>query len=218
MNFPYHFRRTRVKICGFTRKQDAIEAALLGVDAVGLVFYPQSPRAVDIIQAQEIVRSLPPFVTVVALFVNERKHRIREVLGKVKIDLIQFHGEEDPASCECFDMPYIKAIAMRDNSDLEKTAKRYSTASALLLDAWHPDMKGGTGMRFDWRRVSAQSNLPIILAGGLSAENAAEAIETVRPFGLDVSSGVESRKGIKDSKKMARFLEEVYNVERTKNE
>lgn len=218
MKIPCHFERTRVKICGFTRKKDAIAAARLGVDAIGLVFYPKSPRALSILQAQEIVRSLPPFVTVVALFVNEQQQRIQDVLQKVKIDMIQFHGEEDRHACESIGMPYIKAIAMRDESDLAEAAKCYSSASALLLDAWHPVMKGGTGVPFNWSGVPDQLDLPIILAGGLTSENVARAIAMVRPYAVDVSSGVETEKGIKDANKMAAFLQEVDNFERTRHE
>lgn len=216
MKFPYHFRRTRVKICGFTRERDAVAAANLGVDAIGLVFYADSPRAVDITKAKRIIDVLPPFVSVVALFVNESESRVREVLGHLKIDLIQFHGEESPEICESFGMPYIKAIGMRDQVDLIAAAKRYKRASALLLDAWHPEMKGGTGTQFDWSRIPDESSLRIVLAGGLTVDNVALALKTVGPYALDVSSGVESEKGQKDAGKMAAFLDEVYHFEYAK--
>ena len=216
MKTPYHFPRTRVKICGFTRKQDVTEAARLGVDAIGLVFYPNSPRAVGITEARDIIESLPPFVSVVALFVDEREQRIRDVLKAVNIDLIQFHGNESRESCESFGIPYIKAVGMRDGLDLNKVANHYQSAAALLLDVWDPQKKGGTGHQFDWNRIPEQCGLPIVLAGGLTVENVRVAIETVRPYGVDISSGVEITKGIKDAGKMALFLEEVNQFKRAK--
>ncbi len=216
MKTPYHFRRTRVKICGFTRKQDAIEAVRLGVDAIGLVFYPNSPRAVGISEARDIIGSLPPFVSVVALFVDEQEQIIRDVLNSVNIDLIQFHGNECREECESFGIPYIKAIGMRDSLDVGTAARSYPSAAALLLDVWDPQKKGGTGHQFDWNHVPKQRDIPIILAGGLTVENAGLAIATVRPYAVDVSSGVETAKGIKDADKMALFLAEVNKFERTK--
>lgn len=216
MNFPYRFSRTRVKICGFTQSQNAIEAARLGVDAIGLVFYKKSPRAVTIQQAQHIVSVLPPFVTVVGLFVDERASYIREVLGKCTIDVIQFHGDESPEFCKRFDMPYIKAIAVKDQVGLVDAATQYCGALGLLLDAWHPELKGGAGLSFDWKKIPLRFETPIILAGGLTPENVQQAIASVRPFAVDVSSGVESEKGVKDAKKMAAFLDEVYKFDHAK--
>lgn len=210
--------RTRVKICGFTRKSDALCAAMLGVDAIGLVFYAQSPRAVSIDRAGEIVQSLPPFVSVVALFVDERPDRIHAVIENVAVDLLQFHGEETPEFCNSFAVPYIKAIRMDAQVDIGEIEQRYSTARGLLLDAYHPEQKGGTGLQFDWTKIPPRRRMPIILAGGLHAENVTEALESVHPFGLDVSSGVEIGKGIKDRDKMAALVREVRRFDCRTNE
>ena len=205
--------RTRVKICGFTRPEDARAAALLGVDAIGLVFYPPSPRHVGIKQALAIAAALPPFVSVVGLFVDEDPARVREVLDQVRIDLLQFHGDESPAYCESFARSYMKAIRMGPGTDLPRLASEYRSAAGLLLDADDHQAKGGTGTRFDWAMVPAACPLPVILAGGLKPDNAAEALRQVRPFGLDVSSGVEAAKGVKDKDKMAAFLKEVQDFD-----
>lgn len=201
--------RTRVKICGFTRAEDAVYAAQLGVDAIGLVFYPPSPRNVDIECAVEIVNALPAFVSVVALFVDEREARIREVLDRVPVDCLQFHGDEPDEACRIYGKRYMKAVRMREDIDIAALARRYHDATGLLLDAWHPDAKGGTGSRFDWDLIPRQCALPIVLAGGLAADNATQAVQAVRPYALDVSSGVEAEKGIKDALKMAAFLRAV---------
>ena len=201
--------RTRVKICGFTRIEDAVSAARLGVDAIGLVFYPPSPRNVDIEQAVKIVNALPAFVSVVALFVDALEVQIREVLDRVSIDCLQFHGDEPPEACRLYNKRYIKAVRMRDGIDISSLALHYSDAAGLLLDAYHPGAKGGTGSRFDWALIPGQCALPIVLAGGLDQNNARQAVQTVRPYALDVSSGVETGKGIKDALKMAAFIREV---------
>lgn len=201
--------RTRVKICGFTRAEDAVRAARLGVDAIGLVFYPPSPRHVDVERARQIVAALPAFTTVVALFVDEQESRIREVLREVPIDCLQFHGDEPAEACGIYGKHYIKAARVRPETDIAALAGQYRDAAGLLLDAWHPDAKGGTGHAFDWTTIPKQCGLPIILAGGLNAENAGEAVRTVKPYALDVSSGVEAAKGIKDAALMAAFLTEV---------
>jgi phosphoribosylanthranilate isomerase len=207
--FSYHFMRTRVKICGFTRAEDAVYAAQLGVDAIGLVFYPPSPRNVDIERAVEIVNALPAFVSVVALFVDEQEARIREVLDQVPVDCLQFHGDELDEACRIYGKRYVKAVRMREDIDIAALARQYHDAAGLLLDAWHPDAKGGTGSRFDWDLIPRQCALPIVLAGGLAADNATQAVQAVRPYALDVSSGVEAGKGIKDALKMAAFLRAV---------
>lgn len=198
--------RTRVKICGFTRVDDALIAAALGVDAIGLVFYPPSPRNVSIEQAADIVQALPAFVSTVALFVDADPNWIREVLNTVAIDCLQFHGDEAAADCRLYGKRYIKAIRMRPEVSLSTLETEYADASGLLLDAYHPGVQGGTGSGFDWERIPAQRKLPIILAGGLSPENAGLAVQQVKPYALDVSSGVESGKGIKDAQKMAEFI------------
>lgn len=206
--------RTRIKICGFTRKEDARAAALLGADALGLVFYLPSPRHVQIEQAADIANSLPAFVSKVALFVDADTNYIQSILEQVNIDLIQFHGDETAAFCRSFSRPYIKAIRMRPEVDLAEIAAQYHDASGLLLDAYHPGVKGGSGSRFDWDLIPKNLPLPVILAGGLDAENARQAVLEVRPFALDVSSGVEAVKGIKDKNKMATFIEEVTQGDR----
>ncbi|MGZ4990446.1 MAG: phosphoribosylanthranilate isomerase [Methylobacter sp.] len=206
--------RTRVKICGFTRAEDAVYAAQLGVDAIGLVFYPPSPRNIDIDQAVKIVNALPAFVSVVALFVDERESRIREVLEQVPIDCLQFHGDEPAETCRIYGKRYMKAVRMEDGIDIAGLALQYHDAAGLLLDAYHPGAKGGTGSRFDWNRIPEHCTLPIILAGGLDTDNARQAVQTVRPYALDVSSGVEAKKGVKDALKMAAFIREVNESDR----
>jgi phosphoribosylanthranilate isomerase len=201
--------RTRVKICGFTQVQEAVVAANLGVDAIGLVFYPPSPRHVSIERAVSIVAALPAFVTVVALFVDEQDSKIREVLSKVSIDCIQFHGDEPASTCSVFNKPYIKAIRMQQGLDIMAIAAQYQDASALLLDAYHPGVKGGSGSQFDWDLIPKCCSLPIILAGGLQIDNAKSAIHSVQPYALDVSSGVEVEKGIKDVAKMTAFIQQI---------
>ncbi|MDD5579007.1 MAG: phosphoribosylanthranilate isomerase [Methylobacter sp.] len=206
--------RTRVKICGFTRVEDAVCAAHSGVDAIGLVFYPPSPRNVDIDQAIRIVNALPAFTSVVALFVDEQESRIREVLDWVAVDCLQFHGDEPAEACRIYGKRYIKAIRMQPGIDIDVVARQYYDAAGLLLDAYHPAAKGGTGNGFDWDLIPAQCGLPVILAGGLAADNARQAVQKVRPYALDVSSGVETEKGIKDASKMAAFLKEVNEGDR----
>ena len=206
--------RTRVKICGFTRVEDAVYAAHLGVDAIGLVFYPPSPRHVEIEQAVKIVNALPAFTSVVALFVDEQEERIREVLARVSIDCLQFHGDEPAEACRIYGKRYIKAVRMHDGIDISALALHYHDAAGLLLDAYHPDAKGGTGNQFDWELIPRQCILPVILAGGLDETNAKQAVQTVRPYALDVSSGVEAKKGVKDSLKMAAFIKQVNEGDR----
>jgi len=187
----------------------------MGVDAVGLVFYPPSPRNVLVDEALEIVRALPPFVTKVGLFVDAEQEEVEAVLGQVPIDLIQFHGDESADFCGGFEKPYIKAIRMQDGVDLEQKAAYFSGAVGLLLDAYHPDAHGGTGLSFDWNQAAKSLDLPIILAGGLTPENIRQAVSISNPYGVDVSSGVEFAKGKKDVEKMAAFMKEVNDFERT---
>ena len=206
--------RTRVKICGFTRIEEAVYAARQGVDAIGLVFYPPSPRHVEIEQAIRIVNALPAFTSVVALFVDEQEARIREILARVPIDCLQFHGDEPAEACRIYDKRYIKAVSMRKGIDIAALAHHYHDAAGLLLDAFHPDAKGGTGSQFDWAMIPKSCALPIILAGGLDETNAKQAVQAVRPYALDVSSGVETAKGIKDSLKIAAFIKQVNEADR----
>jgi phosphoribosylanthranilate isomerase len=198
--------RTRIKICGITRPEDGIAAARLGADAIGLVFYPPSPRAVTVIQAKLIVKSLPPFVTVVGLFVNEERSVIEQTLKEVPLDLLQFHGDESPHDCEGFAKPWIKAIRMRQDIDLTATEQVYAAASGLLLDTYQAGVVGGTGQTFDWSMVPQSLADRVILAGGLNSENVTQAVQQLRPYAVDVSGGVEESKGIKDAAKIDAFI------------
>jgi len=197
--------RTRIKICGITRPEDARAAVDLGADALGLVFYAPSPRCVSVEQAWEIARVVPPFVTLVGLFVNETKLTVRRVMEAVPIQLLQFHGDEEESFCRSFHAPYIKAARVRPGLDLVKYAESYPTAQGLLLDAY-VEGYGGGGKTFDWSLIPSSLPLPIILSGGLDAGNVAEAVRVVRPWAVDVSSGVEAAKGIKDAEKVAAFI------------
>ncbi|WP_273151372.1 phosphoribosylanthranilate isomerase [Methylophaga thiooxydans] len=203
--------RTRVKICGITRQQDADFAADSGADAIGLVFYPPSPRAISVAQAQNVTRGLAPFVSTVALFVNPDVADVSRCLDAVSVDIIQFHGDESPEFCSQFGKPYIKAIRMKPDTNLAQLSEAYGSAQALLLDAYQPGVPGGTGTTFDWSLIR-QIEKPIILAGGLNTDNVAEAIKQVRPFAVDVSGGVESEKGIKSHDKISAFMREVANA------
>jgi len=200
---------TRIKICGITRPQDALTAANLGADAIGLVFYPKSPRAVTIEQAQAICAVLPPFVSVVALFVDAEHFEIEDVLTVVPVDLLQFHGSETPEQCQSFNRAYIKAIRMKDDADLVDAATQYSAARGLLVDTFNPHEAGGTGEIFDWDRVPEGLDTSIILAGGLEPSNVGAAIKQLSPYAVDVSSGVEKSKGIKDAEKIRAFVTAV---------
>ena len=200
---------TRVKICGITSCDDAKLAYESGADAIGLVFYPKSPRHVTIEQAAEIVDSLPPFITSVALFVNETSELIEQVLEQVKIDLIQFHGDETPDYCASFHRPYIKAIRMRDGLDLYEVQNEFKSARGLLLDTYKQGIPGGTGESFNWERIPHDLHMPVILAGGLMVDNITDAISQVHPYAVDVSGGVEASKGRKDPEKILRFIQNV---------
>lgn len=201
--------RTRVKICGITRPEDGAWAGACGADAIGLVFYPPSPRAVDAVQARRIVAALPPFVSVVALFVDPEPQWVRQVLAALPVDLLQFHGDESPEACEAYGRPYLKAVAMREGVNLPAVAHRYRSARGLLLDSFHEGLRGGTGVTFDWSRVPRELGLPVVLAGGLDPGNVAEAVRAVRPYAVDVSGGVEVSKGVKDPARVRAFIREV---------
>lgn len=196
----------RVKICGITRESDAQVAADAGADAVGLVFHPASPRCVSIAMAASIVRMLGPFVTTVGLFVDAAPARVREVLARTGVHLLQLHGSETPDYCAQFGVPYIKALRMAPGLDPAAAAANYPTAAGLLFDAWDPLVAGGTGARFDWSRLPAPRDRPLILAGGLDPANVAEAVRQVRPYAVDVSSGVEVAPGIKDPQLLRDFI------------
>ncbi|HDS1819644.1 phosphoribosylanthranilate isomerase [Pseudomonas putida] len=199
----------RSKICGITRIEDALAAAEAGADAIGLVFYAKSPRAVDVHQARAIIAQLPPFVTTVGLFVNASRCELNEILEVVPLDLLQFHGDETPQDCEGYHRPWIKALRVRPGDDLEAACRLYAGARGILLDTYVPGVPGGTGEAFDWSLVPARLSKPIILAGGLNAQNVGQAIAQVRPYAVDVSGGVEQAKGIKDAAKIEAFMRAV---------
>ncbi|OGT21975.1 MAG: N-(5'-phosphoribosyl)anthranilate isomerase [Gammaproteobacteria bacterium RBG_16_57_12] len=204
---------TRIKICGITRPEDARQAASCGADAIGLVFYPASPRTVTLEQAERIIEGVPPFVSVVGLFVNAARNEIETVLKRLPLDLLQFHGDESPQDCTGYGRPYLKALRMRDGIDLHGEAQRFAQARGLLLDSYVAGVPGGTGRRFDWSAIPRDITRPLILAGGLDPGNVAEAIATARPYAVDVSGGVEAAPGIKDPDKIAAFIREVRRVD-----
>jgi phosphoribosylanthranilate isomerase len=204
---------TRTKICGITRVEDVLAVARSGADALGLVFYGKSPRYVTVQQAMELAKAVPPFVAVVGLFVNPSEEEVRNVLRYVPLDALQFHGEESPEFCEQFGLPYLKAVRVRPGMDLIQCAARYAGAQGLLLDAYIEGTHGGTGESFDWGLIPHDLPLPVILSGGLNAANVAEAIRQVRPYAVDVSSGVEAAKGIKEVTKVAAFINEVKRID-----
>ncbi len=202
----------RIKICGITRTEDALAVAHSGADALGLVFYAPSPRAVSTEQAAEILRILPPFVSGVGLFVNASADFVRQVLNLVKLDILQFHGEETAAYCAQFARPYLKALRMSPTLDLTQAKQEYASAQGILLDTYQPGIPGGTGEVFDWQRIPAHLAGSIILAGGLTPENVGHAVRRVRPYAVDVSGGVEHSKGIKDAQKILDFVKAVRNA------
>lgn len=200
---------TRVKICGITRVEDALAAARAGADAVGLLCYEGSPRYVELEQARTIARALPPLVTVVAVFVDPDAGQVDRVIKCLRPDLLQFHGDEPPEFCARFEVPYLKAARVGEGIDLIQYATRYAGAKGLLLDAFVEGVQGGTGVSFDWERIPKRLPLPLVLSGGLTPDNVGEAIRRVKPWAVDVSSGVEARKGIKDAGKIAAFIKGV---------
>ncbi|MED5492460.1 MAG: phosphoribosylanthranilate isomerase [Pseudomonadota bacterium] len=203
---------TRIKICGITREQDALAAAAAGADAIGLVFYAPSPRAVDAAQAARIVAALPPFVTTVGLFVDAEPAAVRAVLAEVPLDLLQFHGEESDDYCRQFGRPYLKAVRVRSADQLQGVAAQWPGAAGILLDSYKPGVPGGTGEVFDWRLVPRERDWNLVLAGGLAAGNVRQAIDEMQPWAVDVSGGVEAAKGIKDVAKINAFVQEVKRV------
>jgi len=204
--------RTRIKICGITRAQDAVAAARCGADAIGFVFYPPSPRYLSTERAVELRDALPPFVQTVALFVNPDAAQVAQVLQRVRPGLLQFHGEETPEFCGQFGVPFVKACRMRPGGDALEYLRPFSRAAAWLFDSHVPEY-GGVGEGFDLSLLPVVKEKPVILSGGLSAASVAEAIRRVRPWGVDVSSGVESAKGVKDAAKIAAFIAEVRDAD-----
>ena len=197
---------TKVKICGFTDPDNARDASIAGVDAVGLVFYDKSPRNVDVQKAQEIIDALPPFVNRVGLFVNANPSFVDEILCEVPLDTLQFHGDESLHDCTQYQMPFIKSLRVRPDTNVVQVAEQFSSASAILLDSFNPSSFGGTGEAFDWSLACVDISLPIILAGGLNSDNVSSAIRQVRPYAVDASSGVESAPGVKDIDKIEAFI------------
>jgi phosphoribosylanthranilate isomerase len=204
---------TRIKICGITREQDLQAAVAAGADALGFVFYAKSPRNIEQSQAATLLRALPPFVTSVGLFVDPSAEAVREVLAQVPLDVLQFHGDESPEFCRQFGRPYLKAIRVKAGVDLVECAARYADAQGLLLDAYVEGVQGGTGESFDWKLIPMELASRVVLSGGLHPRNVAEAVRAVRPYAVDVSSGVEVSKGIKDAAKIVAFIKEVKNVD-----
>jgi phosphoribosylanthranilate isomerase len=204
--------RTRIKICGITRVEDARAAAACGADAIGLIYYRPSPRYVTPQLARAIAESLPAFVTPVAVFVNPSRHEVEEAI-RAGAGMLQFHGDETPDFCSGFDRPYIKAARIRPGLDLLEYLSPHASARAWMLDAYHEELWGGTGGAFDWSLVPARAARPIILSGGLTAANVADAVRRVRPYGVDVSTGVESAKGVKDAGRIAEFIAGVRNAD-----
>jgi phosphoribosylanthranilate isomerase len=205
--------RTRVKICGITSVADGLAAARHGADAIGLIFYPPSPRLVTLERAREIAASLPAFVARVAVFVNPAADDVEAVIRACRPDLLQFHGEETAAFCRAFGLPYLRALRVRPGVDLLESLSPFGDAAGWLLDAYRQELYGGTGEVFDWDLVPRGLARPVILSGGLDAENVGEAIRRVRPWAVDVSSGVEAAKGVKDERRIAEFMENVRNAD-----
>jgi phosphoribosylanthranilate isomerase len=201
--------RTRIKICGITRVEDAEAAVRAGVDAIGLIFARQSPRCVATTQAVEIVRAAGPFVSIVGLFMDADAADVRQTLKAVPLHLLQFHGSETPEQCRMYDLPYLKAVRMQPDVDLAGAADRYCDAAALVLDTFVHDVAGGTGQTFDWSRVPRHLAARVVLAGGLTPDNVAAAVRRARPYAVDVSSGVEKAKGVKDAAKIEAFVQAV---------
>lgn len=205
-------RRTRVKFCGLTDADDLALAIAEGADAIGFVLWPGSKRAIDLATLQQLASRVPAFVTRVGLFVDPSAEEVEACLPW--LDLLQFHGDEPPAFCARFDRAWIKALRMRDDIDLYAAQRDYAASSALLLDAWRPGVPGGTGETFDWSRIPADLEKPVILAGGLCAENVGQAIAAVAPFAVDVSGGIEASAGRKDSARMRAFMTAVTTADR----
>ncbi len=202
----------RSKICGITRIEDALAAAEAGADAIGLVFYPKSPRAVTVLQARAIIAALPPFITTVGLFVNASRCELNETLDAVALDMLQFHGDETPDECDGYHRPYIKALRVKAGDDIAGVCRTYRNARGVLLDTYVEGVPGGTGETFDWALIPDDLDKPVILAGGLTSANVAQAIAQVRPYAVDVSGGVEKSKGIKDREKILAFMGAVHGT------
>jgi len=211
-------QRTRVKICGITRLQDALQAADMGVDSIGLNFHAASPRYLDIDTALEIRHRLPPFVTLTALFLDESDDWVTEVVHRLRPDCLQFHGNETLAICEAWMLPYIKSIPMGSIDDPLSYARSYPSAQGFLIDSNAAGRMGGSGDTFDWSKIPASFEYPLVLAGGINPSNVAEAIGRVKPWGIDVSSGVEVAKGVKSADLLDQLFREVKRGDSTKTD
>jgi phosphoribosylanthranilate isomerase len=209
--------RTRVKICGITRVEDAVRAVALGVDALGLVFYSGSARAVSPESAVKIIAATAPFVTIVGLFLNADTPYVKNIMDSVRLDLLQFHGTETPQECAAHRKPFIKAVPMSGSVDVQEYMAAYPEAAGFLFDSHSPGKRGGLGRCFDWKRIPGDLGKPLILAGGLTPQNVGDAIRGTKPYAVDVSSGVEANKGSKDPAKMAAFMREVHRVDCSTN-
>ncbi len=229
MEFPIHrpnhfflwikqnMTRTRIKFCGIRRTEDALFAVDLDVDAIGLMFYEKSARYITFEQAQQIAKNIPAFVTTVGVFVNAEHDYVQQAINQVHFNCLQFQGDENAVFCESFSLPYIKAIRVQENMDVLAEVKQFSSASAIILDAYHAQQYGGSGQTFNWQHIPDNFPAPLILAGGLMAANVAQAIQQIKPYGLDVSSGIESSPGIKDLQKMQQFVAAVQAADHARN-
>jgi len=204
--------RVRVKICGLTREQDVQAAVAAGADALGFVLYEPSPRYVSAQRAGQLLAATPAFVSTVGLFVDAEPEFVKAALDLAPFDLLQFHGDESPEYCRSFSRPYMKAVRVRSEQDIQEAIENYPDAAALLLDAYVENLPGGTGQAFDWRLIP-EMDIPWVLAGGLTPENVADAVNQVKPYAVDISGGVEQAKGIKDREKIQKFISEIRNVE-----
>lgn len=210
-------KRTRVKICGITRQEDAWAAIDAGADALGFVFYAPSPRAVSAAQVQAIIKNLPPYIGKVGLFVNASASEVQQVIDTTSLDCLQFHGDEAADYCEKFNLPYYKAIRVKPEVSLVQCELDFASASALLLDTFSEKAVGGTGQTFDWGLIPAGLKKPLVLAGGLNPLNVADALQQVQPYAVDVSGGVEAQKGIKSPEKIAAFMQQVTQYDARRN-
>ena len=210
-------KRTRVKVCGITRKEDAYAAIDAGADALGFVFYAPSPRAVGALQAQAIMKSLPPYVSKVGLFVNAAVAEVQQIMAASSLDCLQFHGDETADYCAQFNLPYYKAIRVKPGVNLIQCELDFASATALLLDTFSEKVMGGTGQTFDWNLIPSGMKKPLILAGGLNPDNVTQAMQRVRPYAVDVSGGVEVQKGVKSPGKIAALMQQVMQFDAAHN-
>jgi len=204
--------RTKIKICGITNLQNAREACELGIDALGFVFFSESPRYIEPKKARAIINLLPSFILRVGLFVNSTKEEVLSVISESRVNMLQFHGDEDENFCNQFNLPYIKAISLKDGINLLEYCQLFASSSAILIDTYSQKMRGGTGKTFNWDLIPKELPLPLIIAGGLDSKNVSSLINSVKPYGVDVSGGVELDKGIKDYNMMKNFVLGVHNA------